>query len=109
MDDAEFLGLTPTDDPLRWRLPVADSLTTAKGSLFGGVALGAAITALEHVTARPLVWGTAQYLAYAAPPAVLDLDPRFSARVRTRRPSSRANPSRRGCPPRRRRRPAARP
>lgn len=78
MDDAEFLGLTPTDDPLRWRLPVADSLATAQGSLFGGVALGAAITALEHVTSRPLVWGTAQYLAYAAPPAVLDLDLRIA-------------------------------
>ena len=74
MEAAEFLGLTPTSDPLRWRLPVVDSLTTATGSLFGGVALGAAGTALEHATGRPLVWGTAQYLAYAEAPAELDLE-----------------------------------
>jgi acyl-CoA thioesterase II len=74
VEAAEFLGLAPTDDPLRWRLPVVDSLTTATGSLFGGVALGAAATALESVTGRPLVWATAQYLAYAEAPATLDLD-----------------------------------
>ena len=79
VDAAAFLGLTPTDDPLRWRLPVVDSLTTAQGQLFGGVALGAAATALEAATGRPLVWGTAQYLAYAEPPAVLDLDLKLAA------------------------------
>jgi len=64
----------PTADPLQWRLPVVDALTTSAGSLFGGVALGAAATALETVTGRPLVWATAQYLLYAQPPTVLDLD-----------------------------------
>jgi acyl-CoA thioesterase len=73
VDASAFLGLTPTDDPLCWRLPVVESLTTAQGSLFGGVALGSAITAMEVVTGRPVVWATAQYLAYAEPPAVLDL------------------------------------
>lgn len=74
MDAAEFLGLTPTDDPLRWRLPVSESLTTAQGSLFGGVALAAGTTALELVTGRPLVFATAQYLAYAEAGATVDLD-----------------------------------
>ena len=74
MDAADFLGLRPTSNPLRWRLPVVDSLTTAQNSLFGGVALGAAATALEQVTGRPLVWATAQYLAYAEAPSVVDLD-----------------------------------
>jgi acyl-CoA thioesterase-2 len=74
VDAADYLGLTPTGNPLRWRLPVVESLTTAQGSLFGGVALGAAATALERITGRPLVWATAQYLAYAEPPATLDLD-----------------------------------
>lgn len=74
MDAAEFLGLTPSTNPLRWRLRISEHLTTATGSLFGGVALGAAATALELLTDRPIVWGTAQYLAYAEPPAVVDLD-----------------------------------
>jgi acyl-CoA thioesterase len=74
VDPADYLGLAPTANRLRWRLPIVESLTTAQGSLFGGVALGAASTALERLTGRPLVWATAQYLAYAEPPATLDLD-----------------------------------
>ena len=74
VDPADYLGLTPTGNRLRWRLPVVESLTTAQGSLYGGVALGAAATALERLTGQPLVWATAQYLAYAEPPAILDLD-----------------------------------
>ena len=74
VDARTFLGLQPTEDPLRWRLPVAPPLTTRGGFLFGGCALGAAIEVLEVVTGRPLVWATAQYLSYATPPSVLDLD-----------------------------------
>src|SRR5436305_9157890 len=74
VDAADYLGLSPTGNPLRWRLPVVESLTTAQGSLVGGVALGAAATALEKVTGRPLVWATAQYLTYAEPPATVDID-----------------------------------
>jgi acyl-CoA thioesterase len=44
------------------------------GGLFGGAALGAAIAVLERVTARPLVWATAQYLAFARPPDVVELE-----------------------------------
>ena len=47
---------------------------TPGGFLFGGCGLGAAIAALEATTERPLVWATAQYLSYARPPEVLDLD-----------------------------------
>ena len=79
VDAAEYLGLTPTANPLRWRLPVVESLTTAQGSLFGGVALGAAATALERLTGRPLVWATAQYLAYAEQSATVDLDLKMAA------------------------------
>lgn len=42
--------------------------------LFGGAGLAAAIAALEAVTGRPAVWAAAQYLSYARPPSVLDLD-----------------------------------
>lgn len=35
--------------------------------MFGGVGLGAGLTALERVTGRPVVWATAQYESYARP------------------------------------------
>jgi acyl-CoA thioesterase len=79
VDAAEFLGLAPTADPLRWRLPVVDVLTTARNQLFGGVALGAAAAALEEATGRPMIWGTAQYIGYAEPPDVLDLELKVAA------------------------------
>ena len=74
MDAQEFLGLTPTHNPHRWYLPVVNGLSTSGGFLFGGCGLGAAILALESTTGRNLVWATAQYLSYAQPDTVLDLD-----------------------------------
>ena len=74
MDALTFLGLEPTDDPLRWRLPVVRDLCSGFGALFGGAGLGAAIEVLERVTDRPLVWATAQYLQFARPPAVVELE-----------------------------------
>lgn len=74
MDAREFLGLEPTADPQRFRLPVAQSLCTWGGFLFGGAGLGAAMTAMELVTGRPPVWATAQYLSFARPPSVLDIE-----------------------------------
>lgn len=74
MDARTFLGLTATHNPFRWTLPVTQGICTPGGFLFGGCGLGAAIAALEETTGRPLVWATAQYLSYARPPEVLDLD-----------------------------------
>jgi acyl-CoA thioesterase len=74
MDALEFYGLVPSEDPRRWRLPVVPSLCSGNGSLFGGAALGASIEALQRVTGRPLVWATAQYLAFARPPHVVELE-----------------------------------
>ena len=74
MDATEFLGLEPTENPLRFRLPVTPGICTGGNFLFGGAGLGAAVAALETATGRPLVWATAQYLSFARPPAVLDLD-----------------------------------
>lgn len=42
--------------------------------MFGGCALGAAIEAMEQTTGRPVVWATGQYLSYANPPSILDID-----------------------------------
>ena len=74
MDAVSWLGLEATDDPLRFRLPVAPRLSTGGGFLFGGAGLAAATAALEVATGRPLVWASAQYLSYARPPSVLDIE-----------------------------------
>jgi acyl-CoA thioesterase len=74
MDARAWLGLEPTHNPNRWFLPVVAGLVTRGGFLFGGCGLGAAIEALEGTTGRPLIWATAQYLAFARPPEVLDID-----------------------------------
>lgn len=74
MDAPTFLGLQPTPDPHRWVLPVTPGICTPGEFLFGGCALGAAIAALEATTERPAVWATGQYLSYARPTEVLDLD-----------------------------------
>lgn len=74
MDARTFLGLESTHNPYRWLLPVTPGVCTPGGFLFGGCGLGAAIAALEGTTGRPVIWATAQYLSYARPPEVLDLD-----------------------------------
>lgn len=74
MDAHEWLGLAPTHNPMRWILPVTPGICTGHRFLFGGCALGAAISALEGTTGRPVIWATAQYLNYAHPPEVVDID-----------------------------------
>ncbi|HET6950751.1 MAG TPA: thioesterase family protein [Acidimicrobiales bacterium] len=74
MDARTWLGLEPTHNPMRWVLPVTPGISTAGPFLFGGCGLGAAIAAMEAVSGRPVVWATAQYLSYANPPSVLDID-----------------------------------
>ena len=74
MDAREWLGLQPTHNPMRWYLPVTPGICTGHRFLFGGCGLGAAISALEGTTGRPLVWATAQYLSYARPPSIVDID-----------------------------------
>jgi acyl-CoA thioesterase-2 len=74
MDPVSFLGLEATHNPHRWYLPIRPELCTGHQFLFGGCGLGAAIEALERTTGRPVVWATAQYLSYARPPSVMDID-----------------------------------
>jgi acyl-CoA thioesterase len=74
VDALTFYGLERTGDPWRWRLPVVRGLASGFGTLFGGCALGAAIEVLERSTGRPLVWATAQFLDFASPPDVVDLE-----------------------------------
>ena len=77
MDARTFFGLEPVPGhDNRWRMEVTRGLTSGTGALFGGCGLGACIDVMEHVTGRPCVWATAQYLSFARPPAVLELDVR---------------------------------
>ena len=74
MDVAEFLDLRSTHNPHRWILPVQSKICTHGGFMFGGAGLAAAVAALESTCDRPLVWATAQYLSFARPPAIVDID-----------------------------------
>jgi acyl-CoA thioesterase len=70
----EFFGLERCEPPTKWQMPVVLGLTSGTGALFGGCGLGAAIEVMEQVTGRPCIWATAQFLSYARPQSVLDLD-----------------------------------
>src|SRR5579862_3805325 len=74
MDALTFFGLERTADAHIWQMPVVPSLISGTGALFGGCGLGAAIEVMEQVTGRPCIWATAQFLSFARPPAVLDLE-----------------------------------
>jgi acyl-CoA thioesterase len=72
MDVHTFLGLEPTADPLLWRLPVTQGVSTPGRFLFGGAGLAAGVAAMEHASGRPTIWATAQYLSYAPTDSVVD-------------------------------------
>jgi len=72
-----FYSPLPTHNPRRFHFPVARIGCVGRPErqfMMGGVGLGSAIAALERTTGRPLVWATAQYLSYAAPDQVVDID-----------------------------------
>ena len=74
---ASFFDLRATHNPHRWHLPLTPELCVGPPGqmfMFGGVGLASAIAAMEGTTGRPLIWATAQYLSYARPPSVVDLD-----------------------------------
>ena len=74
MDSRTFLGLEPTHNRFRWKLPVTRKISVSAGFLFGGCGLAAAISALEGTSGRQCVWATSQYLSYANPGEVVDID-----------------------------------
>jgi acyl-CoA thioesterase len=74
VDALRFFGLSRAEEPEVWQLPVVPELCSGRGTLFGGCGLGAAIEALERTTGRPLVWASAQYLSYARPPSVVEIN-----------------------------------
>ncbi len=74
MDSRTFLGLEDTHNRFRWKLPVTRKISVGSGFLFGGCGLAAAISALEGTSGRECVWATSQYLSYANPGEVVDID-----------------------------------
>jgi acyl-CoA thioesterase-2 len=74
MDSRSFLGLRQSHNPFRWHLEVTRGISTTGNFLFGGSGLGAAISAMEATSGRELVWATAQYLSFAKPGEVVDID-----------------------------------
>src|SRR4051794_1127008 len=74
MDSRAFLGLTASHNPYRWTMEVGPRVVTGGGFLFGGCGLGAAIAAMEDTSGRECVWATGQYLSYAKPGEVVDID-----------------------------------
>lgn len=75
--DRSFLDLRATHNPHRWYLPVDPSICVGPPDglfMFGGVGLASAVSALERTTGRPLIWATAQYLGFARPGSVVDID-----------------------------------
>ncbi len=77
MTTAPFIDLKSTHNPHRWHIKVEPRLCVGPPGhkfLFGGVGLATAITALERTTGRPCIWATAQYLSFANPPDIMDVD-----------------------------------
>ena len=75
--DSLFFDLRATHNPHRWYMPLSEGVCVGppgNSFMFGGVGLASAIGAMERTCGRPLIWATAQYLSYARPPSVVDLD-----------------------------------
>ena len=75
--DKLFFDLRATHNPHRWFLPVDASICVGppdKQFMFGGVGMASAVAAMERTCERPLIWATAQYLNYARPGSVVDID-----------------------------------
>jgi acyl-CoA thioesterase len=75
--DKLFFDLKATHNPHRWYLPIEPAICvgpTGGMFMFGGVGMASAVAALERTTGRPLIWATAQYLGYARPGSVVDID-----------------------------------
>ena len=73
MDVFSFLGMEPTDDSARFRLPVSRDICGGRDSIYGGCALAAAIEAAEAHTGRPTAWAACQFLRPAHLDSVIDL------------------------------------
>jgi acyl-CoA thioesterase-2 len=74
VDARTFLGISPLDVALSWRLDVTPEVSTPGRFLYGGCGLAAALVALEQASGRATAWATAQYLSFAETGTTLELD-----------------------------------
>lgn len=65
--DAEFLGLTRTNDAGGFEFVVAPHLARHDGHLYGGTAIAVSVATAELVTERTALWMTTQFVATAPP------------------------------------------
>lgn len=75
--DKLFFDLRATHNPHRWHLHVDPTICVGPPQstfMFGGVGMASAVAAMERTSGRPLIWATAQYLGYARPGSVVDID-----------------------------------
>jgi acyl-CoA thioesterase len=72
-----LFSLQPDGPANRYALAVTDDLCVGTAQLrflFGGIALGVAVAALERAARRPLICATAQFLSQTPPDARLEID-----------------------------------
>ena len=74
-----------THNPHRFHLPVRLGACVGPAErqfMMGGVGLGSAIEAIERAAERPVICATAQYLSFAQPDQVVDIDVHVPVRGR---------------------------
>jgi len=77
LSDRPFYAPQSTHNPRRFHFAVEGPALVGppeRPFMMGGVGLGSAIEALEQATGRPLIWATAQYLSFAGPGQIVDID-----------------------------------
>jgi acyl-CoA thioesterase len=71
--DLEFLALTATEEPGRWRLRVLERLTRLDGRLYGGTAIAVSVAVAEALTGHSPLWTTTQFVSTVEEGAELEV------------------------------------
>ena len=74
MNGHSFLGLESTGSPLHWTLRVEPGHCSGRSSLFGGVGIAAGVAALEAASGRNCIWTTGQFLTFAGPGDLIEIE-----------------------------------
>jgi acyl-CoA thioesterase len=80
--DREWLGIEISDDGQRAQLLVVPELLNPANTLYGGTAVAAAVTLMELLTDRFMVWVTVQFISTCTAGDTIDMHTVVSARGR---------------------------